>query len=44
MIPLFEDIEEANRDDEERYVSRFLGIKLNTGFYFSYSYDLTHSL
>lgn len=32
------------RDDEPKYVRLFQNIDLSSNFYFSYSYDLTHSL
>lgn len=30
--------------DEQRYVKMFLAIDLSTNFYYSYSYDVTHTL
>lgn len=30
--------------DEQRYVKMFLAIDLSTNFYYSYSYDITHTL
>lgn len=45
MIPLFDATDNANRDDENFYVSMFQNIEMQkTGFYFSYTYDLTNSL
>ena len=44
MIPLFKDTSNANREDEIKYVQTFLRIEIGTGFYFSYTYDLTRSL
>lgn len=34
----------ANRDDENRYVKIFEEVAINSGFFFSYTYDLTRSL
>ena len=44
MIPLFKDTLAANRDDESKYLQIFHRIEIGTGFYFSYTYDLTRSL
>lgn len=30
--------------DEQRYVKMFMAIDLSTNFYYSYSYDVTHTL
>lgn len=30
--------------DEQRYLKMFLAIDLSTNFYYSYSYDITHTL
>jgi len=43
MVPLFEATDNVNRDDENFYVSMFQNFEVQkTGFYFSYTYDLTH--
>ena len=44
MVPLFKDTTNANREDEAKYVQTFHRIEIGTGFYFSYTYDLTRSL
>lgn len=44
MIPLFKWISGRCKNDELRYVDLFKQIKINEGFYFSYTYDLTHTL
>ena len=45
MVPLFRATESANRDDENFFVNMFQSFEvLKTGFYYSYTYDLTHSL
>ena len=44
MIPLFKKVENVNRDEEQQYVNLFQQLEVNKGFYFSYTYDLTHSL
>ena len=32
------------KHDEEKYVELFKNIRIGEGFYFSYTYDLTHTL
>ena len=44
MVPLFRAVNQVTRDDEEHYLKIFNQIEINKGFYFSYTYDLTHSL
>ena len=45
MVPLFQATENANRDDENFFVNMFQSLEVHkTGFYFSYTYDMTHSL
>lgn len=45
MVPLFTAAHDANRDDENNFVNLFQQFEMHKiGFYFSYSYDLTHSL
>ena len=45
MWPLFYSTDHANRDDENFFVNMFQSLEVNkTGFYFAYTYDLTHSL
>lgn len=42
MIPLFKC--RSKQENEMRYVELFKQMKINDGFYFSYTYDLTHTL
>jgi len=44
MIPLFKWQSNLRKEDEQRYVDLFKQIKISDGFYFSYTYDLTHTL
>jgi phosphatidylinositol 3,5-bisphosphate 5-phosphatase len=44
MIPLFKQTSKMRQEEENKYVKLFLQIKINEGFYFSYTYDLTHTL
>ena len=45
MWPLFYSTDHANRDDENFFVNMFQSLEVNkTGFYFAYTYDLTHTL
>ena len=44
MLPLFKWASKFRLEDENRYMKLFLQIKINEGFYFSYTYDLTHTL
>lgn len=44
MIPLFRSTTHANREDEAKYLQLFKSIEMASGFYFSYTYDLTRSL
>ncbi|XP_063610918.1 polyphosphoinositide phosphatase-like [Penaeus indicus] len=44
MIYIPNESTRKNRDDEPKYVRLFQNIDLSSNFYFSYSYDLTHSL
>lgn len=38
------DISKPSHPDEQRYLKMFLAIDLSTNFYYSYSYDITHTL
>lgn len=44
MIRLFKKIYTMKQNDEEKYVEEFKKINIGEGFYFSYTYDLTHTL
>ena len=44
MVPLFKTIGNEDRLNEIKYVQIFKEIQLTKGFYFSYTYDLTHTL
>lgn len=44
MIYIPNDTERSLHPDEARYVKMFQAIDLSSNFYFSYSYDLTHTL
>ena len=44
MIRLFKWVSTMRQNDEEKYVDLFKQIKIGEGFYFSYTYDLTHTL
>ncbi|KAG7160580.1 Polyphosphoinositide phosphatase-like [Homarus americanus] len=44
MIYIPHDSVRKHHDDEPKYVRLFQNIDLSSNFYFSYSYDLTHSL
>ncbi|XP_071138018.1 polyphosphoinositide phosphatase-like isoform X1 [Mytilus edulis] len=44
MIPIPNDTVKYTHPDESRYKKLFESVDLSSNFYFSYSYDLTHSL
>lgn len=44
MLPCFKWTTKQNQEHELHYVELFKQIKINEGFYFSYTYDLTHTL
>lgn len=44
MIYIPNDTSKPQHVDEQRYVKMFLAIDLSTNFYYSYSYDVTHTL
>jgi len=45
LVPLFTATLDANRDDENNFVNLFSQFEIHKmGFFFSYTYDLTHSL
>ncbi|XP_047509279.1 polyphosphoinositide phosphatase [Pieris napi] len=44
MIYIPNDTSKPQHADEQRYVKMFLAIDLSTNFYYSYSYDVTHTL
>ena len=44
MLPLFKTIGNDNKQNEIKYVQIFKEIQLTRGFYFSYTYDITHTL
>ena len=44
MIYIPNDTVRVFHPDEQRYVKMFQSIDLSSNFYFSYSYDLTHTL
>jgi phosphatidylinositol 3,5-bisphosphate 5-phosphatase len=44
MIQLFKWVSSMRKKDEEKYIDLFKQIKIFEGFYFSYTYDLTHTL
>lgn len=44
MVPLFKETNQSTNSDEARYADIFRQIKINEGFYFSYTYDLTHTM
>jgi hypothetical protein len=44
MVPLFKWVSTMRKEDENKYVDLFKKIKISEGFYFSYTYDLTHTL
>ena len=44
MVPLFRTTTNLYRDEEAKYLNIFSQIKIQNGFFFSYTYDLTHSL
>lgn len=44
MIYIPNDNSKPQNPDEQRYVKMFLAIDLSTNFYYSYSYDVTHTL
>lgn len=44
MIPLYTRVQNINREDEDKYVQTFKDVQITEGFYFSYTYDLTHRL
>lgn len=43
-MPLFRTTSTNHKEDEAKYLQIFNRIEISTGFYFSYSYDLTRSL
>lgn len=43
MITLFKSVIDK-REDEAKYVQIFKEIDISKGFYFSYTYDITHTL
>jgi hypothetical protein len=43
-LPLAEDAKDIEHATEKRYKDLFFGVDVTKGFYFSYTYDLTHSL
>mmetsp|Transcript_31735 Transcript_31735/g.31018 ORF Transcript_31735/g.31018 Transcript_31735/m.31018 type:complete len:96 (+) Transcript_31735:255-542(+) len=44
MVPLFQSMNSTGKEDEDRYVQTFKDIQISEGFYFSYTYDITHRL
>ena len=44
MKPLFRTFNNDNKEEEAKYVQAFKDINISKGFYFSYTYDITHSL
>ena len=44
MIQLFKWVSSMRKKDEEKYIDLFKQIKISEGFFFSYTYDLTHTL
>lgn len=44
MIYIPNDSSKPPHPDEQRYAKMFLAIDLSTNFYYSYSYDVTHTL
>ncbi|XP_041988138.1 polyphosphoinositide phosphatase [Aricia agestis] len=44
MIYIPKENNKPQHPDEQRYVKMFLAIDLSTNFYYSYSYDVTHTL
>jgi len=44
MIQLFKWHSSMRKEDELRYVEIFKKINIADGFFFSYTYDITHSL
>ena len=42
--PLFKLQNNHNNEEEAKYVEAFKDIQISKGFYFSYTYDITHSL
>jgi len=44
MVYIPNDIVRSAHSDEQRYVKMFQNVDLSSNFYFSYSYDLTHTL
>lgn len=44
VIPLFRQTLPEHKEEEARYVQLFKDIQIQNGFYFSYTYDLTHRL
>ena len=44
MVPLFKWVSNMRKQDENKYVDLFKQIKIQDGFFFSYTYDLTHTL
>ncbi len=46
LIPLFRTVSNADKSNEmeSKYVQTFKEIQISKGFYFSYTYDISHSL
>lgn len=44
MIYIPSDISKPQHPDEQRYLKMFQAVDLSTNFYYSYSYDITHTL
>mmetsp|Transcript_38549 Transcript_38549/g.28414 ORF Transcript_38549/g.28414 Transcript_38549/m.28414 type:complete len:198 (-) Transcript_38549:913-1506(-) len=44
LVPLFQAMTSTGKEDEDRYVQAFKDIQISKGFYFSYTYDITHRL
>ncbi|XP_028173128.1 polyphosphoinositide phosphatase [Ostrinia furnacalis] len=44
MIYIPSDVSKPQHPDEQRYLKMFLAVDLSTNFYYSYSYDITHTL
>ncbi len=44
IIQLFRTLGKEGCEDENKYIQQFKDIQISKGFYFSYTYDITHSL
>lgn len=44
MIYIPSDMSKPQHPDEQRYLKMFQAVDLSTNFYYSYSYDITHTL